>query len=56
MIYLTTITNTSLPLKCDKIYKNGKKIVLVYEHTAIYTTGKTNKRSDICTRLNIFFG
>ena len=28
MIYLTIITNTSLPLKCDKIYKNGKKLCL----------------------------
>ena len=44
MIYLTIVTNPSLA-QCDEIYKNGKKNVLVYEHTAIYSTGKTNKRS-----------
>ena len=51
MIYPTIITNFSLALKCDKIHiYKWEKIVLVYQHTAIYPTGKTNKRTDRCIK------
>ena len=38
-----------MALQCDKSIKM-EKMVLAYEHTAIYPTGKANKCSDRCIR------